>query len=622
MNGLICCAALTGAVSLVLGAGIAAGQTAPTAVIDYSAQKLVAEGEASPRIDGATSAPIPFDQILSRNVAVGPDGRVYIAASLTGQTSIDDGLFVYTGTSGSELISESGLLDPADPALGEIGTGPWDRGFTITPTGDVLYYGTREIGPAQRVEFLGRIDAATGVVSVLAEVGDAADDGTAGTFGVIDGFIRSTLEYPPVDGAGGTAFRADVLDSVSGLTFDGVFRVNDSGMTREFFEGDTVPVEPPAGTGSVAIGDNPNFLYAALNAAGDLAVEARGQNLLLSVRSGIPGLPVVIGQTFVSFYTPDPEDDIDPITSIVDTKSAVVPLFPDGSVAAYLNVNQPSFEPSEDGVYRVAPGSVPTPLQLNSLPFASSTVIASDAGVLDNSRQVNNAGDLAFSALEGVALIRGSDRVMLGERDTLLDPADPSRGMYWGNLDRFALNDLGQVAFSTELLDGNGDRRDAVFFYGPNIGLRELAREGATVGGVELASTGFVRLHGADEADYVPPEADGLGDDGTVAFTAKAATGEEVVFTWHPGPSACSPADLTTTGATLAGQMGFGQPDGSVDLDDLGYFLGFFLVSDPVADVTTTGATLAGQPGFGVPDGVIDLDDLGYFLGVWLAGCL
>ncbi|MEM9066795.1 MAG: immunoglobulin domain-containing protein [Planctomycetota bacterium] len=36
------------------------------------------------------------------------------------------------------------------------------------------------------------------------------------------------------------------------------------------------------------------------------------------------------------------------------------------------------------------------------------------------------------------------------------------------------------------------------------------------------------------------------------------------------------------------------------------------------ADVTTTGATVAGQPGFGVPDGSIDLDDLGFFLGLWL----
>ncbi|MEM9065905.1 MAG: GC-type dockerin domain-anchored protein [Planctomycetota bacterium] len=85
--------------------------------------------------------------------------------------------------------------------------------------------------------------------------------------------------------------------------------------------------------------------------------------------------------------------------------------------------------------------------------------------------------------------------------------------------------------------------------------------------------------------------------------------------------SVCVP-DVTTTGATLAGQSGFGEPDGVIDLDDLGYYLTFWLDSDAaVADVTTTGATLEGQPGFGTPDGVVDLDDLGFFLTTWLAGC-
>jgi len=89
-----------------------------------------------------------------------------------------------------------------------------------------------------------------------------------------------------------------------------------------------------------------------------------------------------------------------------------------------------------------------------------------------------------------------------------------------------------------------------------------------------------------------------------------------------PANSACCVGDLTSTGATLAGQPGFGVPDGVADPDDLGYYLGFWLVSDAaVADMTTSGATLAGQPGFGVPDGVVDLDDLGFFLNAWSQGC-
>lgn len=83
----------------------------------------------------------------------------------------------------------------------------------------------------------------------------------------------------------------------------------------------------------------------------------------------------------------------------------------------------------------------------------------------------------------------------------------------------------------------------------------------------------------------------------------------------------CSPADLTTTGATLSGQPGFGFPDGVADFDDLGYYLNLWSAGDLAADYTTSGATLEGQPGFGVPDGAVTLDDLGYYLNFWVAGC-
>jgi len=80
--------------------------------------------------------------------------------------------------------------------------------------------------------------------------------------------------------------------------------------------------------------------------------------------------------------------------------------------------------------------------------------------------------------------------------------------------------------------------------------------------------------------------------------------------------------DVTATGATLFGQPGFGEPDGLVDADDLGYFLSFWTEGvAATADLTTTGATLAGQPGFGQPDGLVDADDLGFFLSFWLSGC-
>ncbi|MEM9066456.1 MAG: GC-type dockerin domain-anchored protein [Planctomycetota bacterium] len=82
-------------------------------------------------------------------------------------------------------------------------------------------------------------------------------------------------------------------------------------------------------------------------------------------------------------------------------------------------------------------------------------------------------------------------------------------------------------------------------------------------------------------------------------------------------------ADMTTSGATLFGQPGWGEYDGVVDIDDLGFYINAWLVGSGICgiDLTSTGATLVGQPGFGVPDGWIDLDDLGYYLGFWLSGC-
>lgn len=83
--------------------------------------------------------------------------------------------------------------------------------------------------------------------------------------------------------------------------------------------------------------------------------------------------------------------------------------------------------------------------------------------------------------------------------------------------------------------------------------------------------------------------------------------------------------------------------EGQLDLSDLGVAMGetvdrlYIVVTQPSgpdlglvaaryvrcspADITTTGAVIPGQLGYGVPDGRVDLDDLGYFLNTWLVGC-
>ncbi|MEM9065391.1 MAG: DVUA0089 family protein [Planctomycetota bacterium] len=114
------------------------------------------------------------------------------------------------------------------------------------------------------------------------------------------------------------------------------------------------------------------------------------------------------------------------------------------------------------------------------------------------------------------------------------------------------------------------------------------------------------------------------GSGASMSFSDPITAGQARFYRFEvqtPPPPPCI-GDVTTTGATLIGQPGFGVQDGSVDLDDLGYYLNGWVARDaPIADLTSTGATLEGQAGFGVADGSVDLDDLGYFLNFWLAGC-
>ncbi|MEM9065049.1 MAG: hypothetical protein AAGB51_06115 [Planctomycetota bacterium] len=75
-------------------------------------------------------------------------------------------------------------------------------------------------------------------------------------------------------------------------------------------------------------------------------------------------------------------------------------------------------------------------------------------------------------------------------------------------------------------------------------------------------------------------------------------------------PEPLGPADLTTTGATLDGVPGYGTPDGEVNLDDLGYFLGHYhnpppkplpaIVTDPafvIYNEITYGRGVRNEPG-------------------------
>jgi len=121
-----------------------------------------------------------------------------------------------------------------------------------------------------------------------------------------------------------------------------------------------------------------------------------------------------------------------------------------------------------------------------------------------------------------------------------------------------------------------------------------------------LADTGFV--------------AAGLGAGGLAmrAFTTTAAASLSVdTITKAGGAPTCQP-DLTT--GAIAGQPGYGTPNGVLNNDDFFYYLAQFAAGNVAVADLTTGA-IAGQPGYGVPNGIINNDDFFYYLAIFAAGC-
>ena len=96
------------------------------------------------------------------------------------------------------------------------------------------------------------------------------------------------------------------------------------------------------------------------------------------------------------------------------------------------------------------------------------------------------------------------------------------------------------------------------------------------------------------------------------------ATGADMSFVLIDLPSSSCEPDLTT--GAVAGQPGYGVPNGVLNNDDFFYFLSQFSAGNlAVADVTT--GAVQGQPGYGVPNGVINNDDFFYYLAIFAAGC-
>ncbi|MEM9066304.1 MAG: GC-type dockerin domain-anchored protein [Planctomycetota bacterium] len=251
-------------------------------------------------------------------------------------------------------------------------------------------------------------------------------------------------------------------------------------------------------------------------------------------------------------------------------------------------------------------------------PNAKLAVVAVDGTVLDASAQLGPSmfGHRTASGVQAVAA-QGWFSTFL-QTFSAVGPADV----------KYALDgtEINEIRPKPDITATDGT---STTFFGNFFGTSAAAPHAAAVAalGLEYARTllpvppsptQFYQLmaNASVEVDGTPPGPDNEEGAGRVDAVNLMGIVEAAV------PQQCSEGDVTHTGATLVGQPGFGAPDGIIDLDDLGYFLNFWLPGDiAIADVTTVGATLQGQPSFGVPDGEVTLDDLGYFLNVWLPGC-
>lgn len=80
---------------------------------------------------------------------------------------------------------------------------------------------------------------------------------------------------------------------------------------------------------------------------------------------------------------------------------------------------------------------------------------------------------------------------------------------------------------------------------------------------------------------------------------------------------ACRP-DLTA--GAVAGQPGYGVPDGTLNNEDFFYYLAQFAAGNlAVADLTA--GAVPGQLGYGTPNGVLNNEDFFFYLSIFAAGC-
>ncbi|MEM9065994.1 MAG: choice-of-anchor tandem repeat NxxGxxAF-containing protein [Planctomycetota bacterium] len=607
----------------LLGGIFAIGASAVCAFGQPEIRVVALSNTQAPGLDpGVLMSGFDFENIRLNNA-----GQAAFGALLSGTGVVVDNnraVFSEGGGAGLDLVVRSGVELPSTPTgvflssadliqlnnSGEIAFFALLNGATITSSNNEAVFSSGD-----RPQ-----------LTMIAREGEPA----SGVTGAVDygSFISSSLIESgalQLTDLGRTAFRARLVGAGVGFdsdiaTFAEVGVPGPSAFARE---GNSVPGLDP----SVVYENLSDFR---INNSSELAIISSLDAPIAQFNNKTAVFEEGAGPTLDLIALEDAQaDNTDPGVTYASFAATTLRRNDSGRVAFGASLSGPGFDTSNNQVILQQNNLGELAIAAREGDQAPGVVVGRQFDSFFYLRQ-NNADDLAFLArikADGGGVVSnaifsdsgGSGLALLAQSGDPI-PEQPA-GTTFGGIDFQFIeqNNAGDVAFLGNVLidspfsffraiftSSDADPATLLIAVGDSI---DVAPDPVTEDLREIASfSGFIDLN----------------DNGELLFGAVFVDGTSGLFVIDAiaGPVACSPADLTTTGATLMGQPGFGVPDGEADLDDLGYFVGRFLANDPAADLTTTGATLMGQPGFGVPDGVIDLDDLGYFLGVWLEGCI
>ncbi|MEQ8638296.1 DUF7453 family protein [Gimesia maris] len=451
---------------------------------------------------------------FSEEPNINESGLVLFQANVTGSlTSSNSGLF--QGSSAGTILNITRQKQPV-PAIQE---GTLYDG--ISGSASLIPLPFNDSGQAVFVDrfnganywentgiFLG--SNGNGPLLLVQEGSDAPGATNGSTNGKFDDLENT---YVTVNNSGRVAFRTDLYDTDNGNADNRVIFSSDvNGNLIEIVrEGQLIP-------GSTTNGFT-DFYYMSINNAGQVAFW--GHTLNSSVPDGIyisngDGSPLRVvmqeGEAFGSFGEKLRSNGL--ISSSLINEA--------GDIAFRSHVDEGDNGTIVRSVFVVAGNGTLKELARNG-DILPDNEIYYDSGLED--LVLNNRGDVVFTgknALNNKVLFRSDDGSGRSDLKTIVKEgqAVPDSDLQIYNIQKYTLNDAGQVAFTASIWDGSDSStlRDALFFYDDVTGLKEIVRTGDAFEGATISQIYFA---GNNEHVFLENNGDGINNNGEVTFSFK-----------------------------------------------------------------------------------------------------